>query len=236
MPDKVIVLDVWGDYAHFKKIYTTSSPLTYSFPPRTAISGLIGAIIGLDKEDYFRHFLRKDARIGCKIIKPIKKIRIGENHLNADNIKNMHLIKNRNPTRREFVKDPKYRIYFSHSDETIYDNLKSLLSNHQSIYTPCLGLSQLICNFSYVGEFGLKSLGEGPHAIGSVVPGKCIINPEFEVGKEYFSETLPNEMNDGREVTDYSEILFERNGKEIKAKARDLWEVENDEHERIAFL
>lgn len=236
MPNKVIVLDVWGDYAHFKKIYTTSSPLTYSFPPRTAISGLIGAIIGLDKEDYFRHFLRKDARIGCKIIKPIKKIRIGENHLNADNIKNMHLIKNRNPTRREFVKDPKYRIYFSHSDETIYDNLKALLSNHQSIYTPCLGLSQLICNFSYVGEFGLRSLGEGSHAIGSVVPGKCIISPEFEEGKEYFSETLPNEMNDGREVTDYREILFERNGKEIKAKARDLWEVENDEHERIAFL
>jgi len=236
MPDKVIVLDVWGDYAHFKKIYTTSSPLTYSFPPRTAISGLIGAIIGLDKEDYFRHFLRKDARIGCKIIKPIKKIRIGENHLNADNIKNMHLIKNRNPTRREFVKDPKYRIYFSHSDETIYDNLKALLSNHQSIYTPCLGLSQLICNFNYVGEFRLRSVGEGPHAIGSVVPSKCIISPEFEEGKEYFSETLPNEMNDGREVTDYSEILFERNGKEIRAKARDLWEVENDGHERIAFL
>lgn len=236
MPDKVIVLDVWGDYAHFKKIYTTSSPLTYSFPPRTAISGLIGAITGLDKEDYFRHFLRKDARIGCKIIKPIKKIRIGENHLNADNIKNMHLIKNRNPTRREFVKDPNYRIYFSHSDEALYNNLKSLLANHQSIYTPCLGLSQLICNFSYAGEFGLKSLGEGPYAIDSVVPGKCIISPEFEVGKEYFSETLPNEMNEDREVTDYSEILFERNGKDIKAKARDLWEVDNDEHERIAFL
>jgi len=236
MPDRVIVLDVWGDYAHFKKIYTTSSPLTYSFPPRTAISGLIGAIIGLDKEEYFRHFLRKDARIGCKIIKPIKKIRIGENHLNADNIKNMHMIKNRHPTRREFVKDPKYRIYIAHSDETLCNNLKSLLANHQSIYTPCLGLSQLICNFGYMGEFGLKKLEEGLHTIDSVVPGKCIISPEFEAGKEYFSETLPNEMNDGREVTDYSEILFERNGEKIKANARNLWEVENDEHERIAFL
>ncbi|MBP7067747.1 MAG: type I-B CRISPR-associated protein Cas5 [Methanothrix sp.] len=236
MPEGVIVLDVWGNYAHFKKIYTTSSPLTYSFPPRTAISGLIGAIMGLDKKDYFRHFLRKDARIGCKIINPIKKIRIGENHLNADSIKNMHLIRNRHPTRREFVKDPKYRIYIAHLDDELYDNLKSLLINHQSIYTPCLGLSQLICNFRYVGEFDLVRLGEGPHAIGSVVPGKCIISPEFEERKEYFSETLPNEMNDGREVTDYSEILFERNGKQIIAKAKDIWEVENDEHERIAFL
>ncbi len=43
-------------------------------------------------------------------------------------------------------------------------------------------------------------------------------------------------MNESRVVTDYNEILFERNGKEIKAKARDLWEVGNDEHERIVFL
>ena len=80
-----------------------------------------------------------------------------------------------------------------------------------------------------MGEFGLKSLGEGLQTIDSVVPGRCLISTEFEDGKEYFSETLPNEMNESRVVTDYSEILFERNGKGIKAKARDLWEVENDD-------
>jgi CRISPR-associated protein Cas5h len=236
MPERVIVLDVWGDYAHFRKIYTTSSPLTYSFPPRTALSGLIGAIVGLDKEDYFRYFLRKDAKIGCKILDPVKKVRIGENLINTKVAVKMHLIKNRNQVRVEFVKDPKYRIYFTHLNEPFYNNLKSLLVNHQSIYTPCLGLSQLICNFRFVGEFELKSLDEGLQTIDSVVPGRCLISTEFEEGKEYFSEILPNEMNESRVVTDYNEILFERNGKKIKAKARDLWEVENDEHERIAFL
>jgi CRISPR-associated protein Cas5h len=236
MPERVIVLDVWGDYAHFRKIYTTSSPLTYSFPPRTALSGLIGAIVGLDKEDYFRHFLRKDAKIGCKILKPIKKVRIGENLINTKSAIQMHLIKNRNQIRVEFVKDPSYRIYFTHSDEALYNNLKSLLVNHQSIYTPCLGLSQLICNFRFVGEFELESLDEGLQTIDSVVPGRCLIRTEFEDGKEYFSEILPNEMNESRVVTDYNEILFERNGKGIKAKSRDLWEVEKDDRERIAFL
>jgi len=43
-------------------------------------------------------------------------------------------------------------------------------------------------------------------------------------------------MNESRVVTDYNEILFERNGKGIKAKSRDLWEVEKDDRERIAFL
>lgn len=234
MPERVIVLDVWGDYAHFRKIYTTSSPLTYSFPPRTALSGLIGAIVGLDKEDYFRHFLRNDAKIGCKILEPIKKVRIGENLINTKSAIQMHLIKNRNQIRVEFVKDPSYRIYFTHTDEALYNNLKSLLANHQSVYTPCFGLSQLICNFRFVGEFGLKSHGEDLQIIDSVVPGRCLISTEFENKKEYFSETLPNEMNESRVVTDYSEILFERNGKGIKAEARGIWEVGNGD--RIVFL
>jgi hypothetical protein len=41
-------------------------------------------------------------------------------------------------------------------------------------------------------------------------------------------------MNEGRVVTNYNEILFERNGKEIKAEARELWELDNGK--RIAFL
>jgi CRISPR-associated protein Cas5h len=44
-------------------------------------------------------------------------------------------------------------------------------------------------------------------------------------------------MGEAREVTDYSEILFERNGKKIKAKAKELWEVDNGGNcERIVFL
>jgi CRISPR-associated protein, Cas5h family len=73
MPERVIVFDVWGDYAHFRKNYSTSSPLTYSFPPRTALSGLIGAVVGLDKAEYFRHFCKVDANIGCRILAPVKK-------------------------------------------------------------------------------------------------------------------------------------------------------------------
>ena len=51
--------------------------------------------------------------------------------------------------------------------------------------------------------------------------------PRIRGKKEYFSEVMPGEMGEAREVTDYSEILFERNGKKIKAKAKELWEVEN---------
>ncbi len=237
MPDSVMVFDVWGDYAHFRKNYSTSSPLTYSFPPRTALSGLIGAITGLDKTEYFRRFFKGDASISCKILAPVKKVRIGENLIDTKSTGSvkMHLIKNRTQIRFEFVKDPKYRVYFYHADEQFYELFKSLLANHKSVYTPCLGLSQLICNFDFVGEFGMERSTEEFQTIDSVVPGKCLLEPpDFEDGGEYFSEVMPCEMGEDREVTDYSEILFERNGKAIKAKAKELWVMENGE--RIVFL
>ncbi|MDI3478645.1 MAG: CRISPR-associated protein Cas5h, partial [Thermoanaerobacterium sp.] len=30
---KSLIFDIYGDFGHFKKYYTTSSPLTFSFPP-----------------------------------------------------------------------------------------------------------------------------------------------------------------------------------------------------------
>ncbi|HEC56530.1 MAG TPA: type I-B CRISPR-associated protein Cas5 [Candidatus Syntrophoarchaeum butanivorans] len=240
MTDKVIIFDVWGDYAHFRKIYTTSSPLSYSFPPRTTIAGLIGAIAGIDKEEYLGYFTKDRANIACRILSPIKKVRIGENLINTKDGYFIPVRKTghqpRTQVRFEFIKDPKYRIYFSHSDEKLYEKVKNHLKNHQSVYTPSLGLSELICNFSYRGEFkvSLKSVDEFI-PIDSVVPSRYFReSPEFEVGKEYFSETVPLEMTEGRKVVDYGEVLFERNGREIMANVTNFWEV--GDGEQIIFL
>lgn len=243
MPERVLVFDVWGDYAHFRKNYSTSSPLTYSFPPRTALSGLIGAITGLDKEAYFRHFYKDKAWIGCRIIQPVKKVRISENlidtkkskiRVNAKSKTMILRVNNRFRVRFELVKAPKYRIYFSYSDEQFFEKLRDLLANHQSVYTPCLGLSQHLCNFQFVGEFGLKKCGEDFQFIDSVIPSKSILKVDFQEKKKYFSEVLPNEMGEGREVTEYSEVLYESDGLKIRARVRELWEAENGE--RIVFL
>jgi CRISPR-associated protein Cas5h len=234
MTDKIVVFDIWGDYAHFKKIYTTSSPLSYSFPPRTALSGLIGAILGIEKNDCFSYFTKDKANIACRIISPVKKVRVGLNLI--DTKKSMHIIQNRTQIKFEFIKDPKYRIYFRHSSISLYEKFKELVKSHQSVFTPCLGLSQLICNFTYIGEFDASAKSDDELVpIDSVVPNRYLKKPpNFEKGKEYFSENLPLEMGESREVIDYGEILFERRGKTIQAVVTSFWEVGNGE--RILFL
>jgi CRISPR-associated protein Cas5h len=56
---KVLVFDVWGEFGHFRKHYTTTSPLTYSIPPRTAIAGMIAAIEGFGKDEYLQYFSKE---------------------------------------------------------------------------------------------------------------------------------------------------------------------------------
>jgi len=226
--NKIIVFDVWGDYAHFRKIYTTTSPLSYSIPTRTAVCGLIGAIIGLSKinNDYLKYFKLTDAKIALKIITPIIKVRIPINLINTKEAKGigMNLIKSRSQIRFEFIKSPKFRIYFWHNNKRIYDDCKNNLINHKSYYTPCLGLSENIANFNFVTESNVKIQNNQNVFIDihSVIPLDKIVEEKgidfTQTEREYFKEKIPIEMNTERIVKKYSQILYERNGKPIRAK------------------
>jgi len=240
--EKVLIFDIWGDYGHFRKFYTTSSPLTFSIPPRTSLCGLLGAIVGLGKNEYLYYFSKKDAKIALKLLHPIKKTRLGINLINTKGNYWTLIRKSghepRTQIRTEFIRDAKFRVYVFHVDEKIHETLKDNLSQHKSFYTPSLGLSELLCNFFYVGEFGVSERGEEKSEINSVVPISGLVqrrdNIEFEPGKKYFKEKLPIEMTSERVVTEYGEVIYEAEGKSIMAIPKKFWELENGE--RIIFL
>jgi CRISPR-associated protein Cas5h len=221
----VLIFDVCGDYAHFRRFYTTTSPLTFPIPPRTALCGLIAAILGKEKadNDYLKYFTLNKASIGLRLLKPVKKVMLTENLIHTKNAKGpgMNLITERTQINFEFLKDQRYRIYFHHIDEDIYQQLKRNLMSHKSIYTPCLGLSENIANFEFVDEVKVKfETNEGYVQINSVLPTEKIAEEgiNFDVEGEYFSIRVPIELNFDRVVTKYSDIFFERNGKPIEAK------------------
>lgn len=242
--ENVLVFDIWGDYGHFRKFYTTSSPLTFSIPPRTSICGLIGAIIGLGKDEYLNYFSKEKVKIALRLINPISKTRIGINLINTKD-KHWTLVNKsghlpRTQIRTEFLKNAKFRLYLNHSDKDIYEKLKGNLQEHKSVYTPSLGLSELLCNFSYIDEFSItEQIGEETD-INSVVPvsqlaeekGSVIF--ETDSGKKYFKEKLPMEMTNEREVTEYGEVIYEAEGKSIRVIPKKYWELENGE--KILFL
>lgn len=227
---KVLVFDVWGEFGHFRKHYTTTSPLTFSIPPRTAISGMIGAIIGLDKAEYLKYFSKNEAKIAVKIESPVKKTRIAENLIDTKSAYMMSKIKNRTQIRFEILKDMKYRIYFTHTSAELYNKLHQLLIAHKAIYTLCFGLSEHIANYEFIGEMEAKrEISESETEVNSVIPEKELLKLNFENGKEYFSETIPIEMLPDREVIEYGKVLFEKKANPILARVNNLWRLENGE-------
>jgi CRISPR-associated protein Cas5h len=191
---------------------------------------MIGAVIGLGKDEYLKHLSKSNSSIAVRIMCPIKKTRVAENLIDTKTADLMSRIKNRTQIRFELLKDVKYRIYFSHSSEEIYSKLHSILKEHKSVYTLCLGLSEHIANYEFIGEMeALSEISDSKKEIHSIILEKELLEINFEKGKEYFSETVPLDMLPDRVVIEYGKILFERNANSILANVNNLWRLENGE-------
>jgi len=231
-----VVFDIWGDYAHFRKYYTTSSPLTFSIPPRTALIGLIGAILGLEKDEYLAQMTKDKCDVAIRILTPVKKVRMGQNLLNTKDGYWTPIARSGHEPRTqlqfEYLKDPKFRVYFGCKDSVIKENLLAKLSKHKSIYTPSLGLSELLANFSFIEESKVNEILIDTDflEIKTILPIDIINNLEIiQPGRKFFKERIPTEMLPGRVVTEYREVIYEAEGQPIKAKLRSALVLENND-------
>jgi len=241
---KVLAFDVWGDFGHFRKFYTTTSPLTFSFPPPPTIAGILGAIYGTNKNtnEYLRVFGGNKCKITLQILGPAKKVRLGLNLLETKGT-NLRLpmsdrnLAPRTQIRTEFLRDPHYRIYVSHEDDTVFNALCKNIKEHRSVFTLSFGLSELLSGFNYVGLYSCEEVtgGDVVELFTPITMGNLIQNGlEIEPGKKYFKEKMPIKMNQERVVEKYDDVIFEPNGKTIKAKVKDYCRLEN--RENITFF
>lgn len=223
---RFLIWDLWGDYAHFRKYYTTSSPLTFAFPPRPTLAGIVGALLGLQKDEYPGILSGSEATYAVRIMKPIKKTRLAVNYINTKEAIDMSKIKTRSQVRLELVKNPCYRIYFSHIDHSIYQRVLKMLSEEKTYYTLSLGLSELLAFYRFVGEEGAEKITSSSFVeIKSVLPYSEDLEIRFEAEKEYMKDTMPVVQNSERVVEKYSRVIFERQGKPINAKVDSYWRV-----------
>lgn len=228
----LIVFDIFSDFAHFKRPYTTTSPVTFPIPSKPTLYGMVAAVIGLDKTDYLHHFYNRGVSAAVRILNPIHKVYIAENFINTKD--GMAKFKTHTRIKIEFLKNAAYRVYFSHPDEAVARPLHENLEAHKSHYTFSMGLSECIGNYRFVGRFD-SAAGENPTGghvpIHSVLPTTALVENDesviqFEPGKEIFRVSLTAEMNPEREITRMTDIVFERNGQPVRAKVRGYEEIE----------
>ena len=229
----LLIFEVGGEYGHFRKFNTTTSPLTYALPTRVALAGLIGAILGIARETApglfppgvvpTQELLGKPhCQIGVQLLHPIVRTVIGFNLIETK--KSFFEINNRIQIPFEMLKNPRFRVFFWHESETIRNELAHRLKERDYHFTPYLGLSQCTATVDYQGTVAFtRETGDGEafHLIQSALNLNQMQAAEpvrFEEDFYFITETMPITMQPDRVVSEYGEVLLEAQGRPIEAK------------------
>jgi len=237
----VLIFDISADFGHFRKIFSTSSPLTYSIVTPTSFYGIIGAIVGLEKEEnkYLQYINHETTKVAIQLINSVKKIRLGLNHINTKG--NIWIPKQRRKggartqIRTEFLRFPRFRCYVHLHNEELFQQLIDYVKEHKNVYTVSMGLSECLANIEFVSLETYENRTEKEAVeIVTAIPESVLQTLKIEAGKEYLKERLPIEMNSERIVSRYDEVLFEANGQPLTASVSSYWT--NKQGKNIVFL
>lgn len=238
----LLIFDIKGEYGHFRKYNTTTSPLTYSIPTRTAIVGILGAILGMEREirdsqypegaEPVQEFFSKEkAGIAVQIINPVKKENIGFNLINTKKSFYDLTRAGRTQVNFELLKFPHYRIYLSMDNHDQFEELSERIKCKKHHFTPYLGLVQFTAQIDFVKRTQACeriSENEFTEIITAVNMSKLLGEPPVEFQKEsfYSANNMPIEMNRNREVLEYSEVLIEKNGKPMCVRVSEYFSID----------
>lgn len=224
--DKVLVFEISSKMAHFRKFYTNSSSLSYFFPPKTVISGMIAGFLGYQRDTYYELFDEK-AKISVEIVNALRKKIQVVNYLFVKSITDLRGFSGGTQVPLEFVlpadfsKEVSYRIYFYHELEEIYNELRSTLENSKYRYPLYMGLSELPATAKYIGEFSTTQVNtEETIEISSVIPADCVlgISKIMYKNQSVYKDKMPVEFTKERKLKKVKDYIFNPNGEPISTK------------------
>lgn len=228
---EVIVFEAFGPYALFRKPYAALSPVSYPAPPPTAILGMVAAILGLEKREYLAK-LGDRFTVAVRLLHSVRHCRAAINLLDTKLKDGFFSASQHQQIPFEFLRDPKYRIIFSHDDVAVMEELTRRLAAGRTGYTPCLGVAQCIAELRWIGR--LPVLGrEGTTTITTIVPiSKEGPGLRYEQGVRYLRYLVPSRMTLDRAVTKYQEVAHAADGSPIEVANSAYWECGED---RVLF-
>ena len=212
--NKLLIFDISGHFAHFKKYYTNASSLSYGIPPRTVIAGLIAGIIGKEKDTYYDLLGIDQAAIGVTIIAPYRKIMQTMNYYNIE-FKNYSLryqvpMEVLIPLNNDLIT---YRIFFFHN--TILKAVKEKVQFHNYVYNPYLGISEFLADIHYIDY--IENAQIKAFSIYNQTDIRCCIRKKYiknlNISQNcYVIERMPVAFKPGRELFQFEDFFYDESG------------------------
>lgn len=235
-----VVFEYAGRFGHFLRAEASVSALSYPVPPRTVLLGLIGAVLGLEKNTpqvelegaliavsgpvpethWHRVKLRKDppAALPRRVKKGAKGSSTGERAT---------LIK------QEWLFNPRYTVTACLPEEH-HMEFVSRLRERRWHYSPCVGLSEMAARLEFVGEGAATPLPAGSEVScasvalkdSAVLDGRRTLEASENGGAlAILPQRMPREVTEDRVFT-HADYLIERSGLPIPLRTDNAYEIQ----------
>jgi CRISPR-associated protein Cas5h len=237
---RTLVLEVRGEYGQFKKPYSPMSPVSYPFPPPTAVLGMLGAIAGYAKTDYPQRLGWATVRVGVRLLAPVRMFRAAINLLQTkDGTDKFFRPRTGQNTHTqvpyEFLREPAYRLYVAGLPEAVADHLQAQLDAGRTAYTVSLGLASCLADVAWVGAWEAAPVEAEEWVSRAVIPLAPGLDVKYEAGRRYQRLRVPAAMDGDRVVHRYQEVVLAEDGEPVwgRGGAGRIHEVNG---ETLAFL
>lgn len=227
-PSRCLSFVVRSDQAHFRRIDGNVVKQSYRVMPRTTVAGMLAAIVGADRDSYYKTFALDHSSVAITPLFDLRSKNVGTTALSTSHndlksasraqkgvkVSYPDTTKSRQLHNYELLVNPVYRIDLALDDETFYKELLTHLRAGTSVYTPSLGLSECLAHVDYLGEFEpdpVEADDNGLVTVQSALPDALdAISPTANV--PYATEQSPGEMEatvpSGRKTTAFIDWVY----------------------------
>ncbi len=235
---RVVVFRYFGKYGHFLRAEANANGITYPFPPRTSLLGMIGAVLGMEKDE--PQIRLSDASVAISGLPPQRfwhktNIRKIPPAMLPDIVK----AKDEGPGGKkqrnfrfpqEWLWRPDYRVWAA-LPANDHASLASRLRERRWHFTPSLGLAFLFAHLEFISEFDAEQLPDGEHEVVTVSPYAPERMPtDSELG--LVSLRMPAAATADR-VFRHKAYWFEYQGRPFPVKTTEAWQCGAD---KVVFL
>jgi len=219
---------LYGKFAHFLRAEASASAFSYPVPPRTVILGILGAVLGLSKDD--PQVALEPSNIALSGIIPgthwhkVKLRKDPPQPLAWTVKKSQNIDRTTAPEKaslilQEWLFQPEYHVWVSLPDP-YHNELNDRLQKKKWHYSPSLGLSEMSAELEYISTLESSILPEGIYEISTVFQRDEVeleLNRVFDLQLALHAIRMPQTVTQDR-VFSHCAYFLERDARPVPVK------------------
>jgi len=192
---KGVRLEIKGEWAQFRRAETNNNPLSHDLITKTALIGMIGAVLGIERDKMKSQFpvLSEDLKYGVHIKNNVAKQSWGFT------LRQVNHAWDKSPKQMEFIRKPHYEVIIglkNNRSEKLFDDFVDACRNGQSCYEPILGLHNCPAEIIFIEEGNINHVPHGTFSTQGFVTNKHELSNFESLNFRLGFDKIPTYQND----------------------------------------